>query len=143
VTRDMQGWRDVAWGSTPDQVEARIGRSLGQPKKGEDGRTYYRIPDFGVGAWMTNLVVIFSGSDRLGLSSVTINFRKDAEFKPVADELAARYGPPTSSKRESLADGTQVQEAAWLFPSTELTCRWRGVWGIVVYQPRSKGPSRP
>jgi hypothetical protein len=83
--------------------------------------------------------VIFSGSDRLGLSSVTLNFRKDAKFEPVLSELTSRYGPPTSNKSEQLSDNRiEVREASWLFPRTEVTCRWRVPWGILVYQPRSK-----
>ena len=140
VSKDLKGWQDVAWGATPEQVSASIGVSLGPPKKGEDGRTYFRVQDYPVGAWTTNLVAIFSGSDRLGLSSVTLNFRKDTKFEPVVSELTSRYGPPTSTKSEKLSDNrTQVLEASWLFPSTEVTCRWRGPWGIVVYQPRSAG----
>ena len=140
VTKDLKGWRDVAWGATPDQVSASIGKPLSEQVKGEDSRTYFRIRDYSVGAWTTNLVVIFSGAERLGLSSVMINFRKDTEFKPVVDELTARYGAPTSTKRET-ENGIDIQEASWLFPSTEVTCRWRGPWGIVVYQPRAKGTS--
>ena len=132
--KNVKGRYGAEWGMTTEQVTAAIGLPLGAPVKsgfadlnfylgleGDLEVTCYDVHKMPTDGRAARVRFCFGGKGQTGLMLVDRVLKPEEKFTFVRDELAARYGAPSSSG-DSTFRGNRIERSKWLLPATEIHC---------------------
>ena len=129
--KDVKGWRGAEWGMSPEKVAAALGQELGKTKTHKDSISSLQIRGLTIGGWVADVTLVFRPSApgteaQLFQVLMQINLTQTKgpnDFRSLRDELKGTYGDPTSETDELDRPLGRVQEARWILPSTQITCK--------------------